>query len=75
MFAILCRSSGAAPGFGYGSYKDFAPTELGRLQHMLATICGPRPVGAVHPSNDGCYFHKRLLWFLAALGESGQNLF
>jgi hypothetical protein len=26
-FAILCRSYGAAPRFGYGSYKDFAPTE------------------------------------------------
>jgi hypothetical protein len=35
-FAILCRSYGAAPGFGYGSYKHFAPTELCPPWEMLA---------------------------------------
>ena len=27
-YVILCRSYGAAPGFGRVSYKDIAPTEL-----------------------------------------------
>ena len=35
-FAMLCRSYGAAPGFGYGSYKDFAPTQLCPSRDMLA---------------------------------------
>ena len=46
-FAILCRSYGAAPRFGYGSYKDFAPTELRPSCAVLAAnMYGPFPVGA-----------------------------
>jgi hypothetical protein len=41
-FAILCRSYGAAPRFGYGSYKDFAPTELRPSGDMsAANMYGP----------------------------------
>jgi hypothetical protein len=49
-FANLCRSYGAAPGFGYGSYKDFAPTELRPSGDMsAANMYGPRSVRAKSP--------------------------
>jgi hypothetical protein len=47
MFVILCRSYGARADFGFGSYKDVAPTELDLTSafsnRLLMSACAERP--------------------------------